>query len=98
MPTAWNVAARLQGTQDVPLPTAAASKWRVPRELDGFHWMTSPLRRAVDTARLLGIAAPTIEPRLSEMRWGEWEGETLARLRARLGADMAANEARGLDF
>ena len=98
MPTEWNAAGRLQGSEDVPLAMAATPAWGVPQELDGFRWMTSPLRRAVDTARLLGIAAPVIEPRLTEMRWGEWEGETLAGLRARLGADMAANEARGLDF
>jgi probable phosphoglycerate mutase len=56
------------------------------------------LRRAVGTAHRLGIADPTIEPRLAEMGWGEWEGETLAGLRARLGAEMAMAEAAGLDF
>jgi probable phosphoglycerate mutase len=98
MPTAWNAAGRLQGSEDVPLPTDAAPKWQVPPELGGFRWLTSPLRRAIDTARLLGIAEPSIEPRLSEMDWGMWEGETLAGLRARLGQDMAVNEAAGLDF
>ena len=33
-----------------------------------------------------------------EMSWGDWEGETLAALRARLGDEMRDNEARGLDF
>jgi broad specificity phosphatase PhoE len=98
MPTEWNAAGRLQGDEDVPLSTDLAPRWHVPRELAGFHWITSPLRRAIETARRLGIAEPTIEPRLSEMRWGAWEGESLAGLRARLGDDMAANEARGLDF
>jgi len=32
------------------------------------------------------------------MRWGLWEGETLAGLRARLGAEMAAAEAAGVDL
>ena len=32
------------------------------------------------------------------MGWGEWEGETLAGLRARLGTKMAMAEAAGLDF
>jgi broad specificity phosphatase PhoE len=98
MPTEWNAAGRLQGNEDVPLATDSAPQWRVPSELDGFRWLTSPLRRAIDTARLLGVAEPTVEPRLTEMRWGEWEGETLAGMRARLGPDMAANEAKGLDF
>jgi probable phosphoglycerate mutase len=32
------------------------------------------------------------------MGWGEWEGETVAGLRARLGTEMAMAEAAGLDF
>ena len=98
MPTERNAAGRLQGGEDVPVDSATAPNWQVPPELDGFRWLTSPLRRARDTARLLGIAEPVIEPRLSEMRWGLWEGETLAGLRARLGAEMAAAEAAGVDL
>ena len=98
MPTDWNAAGRLQGSEDVPLAIDAMPKWQVPAELDGFRWLTSPLRRSVDTARLLGIAEPSIDPRLAEMGWGLWEGETLAGLRTRLGREMATNEAAGLDF
>jgi probable phosphoglycerate mutase len=53
--------------------------------------------RAMETARLLGLN-PTPEPRLIEMNWGEWEGQSLGKLRAKLGEEMVANEARGLDF
>jgi probable phosphoglycerate mutase len=98
MPTAWNAAGRLQGGEDVPVDSATAPKWQIPPELAHFRWLTSPLRRARDTARLLGIPEPVIEPRLSEMHWGKWEGETLAGLRVRLGAEMAAIEAAGLDL
>ena len=98
MPTEWNSAGRLQGREDLPLAEDTAPDWRVPAELDGFLWLTSPLRRAVDTARRLGIAEAVIEPRLTEMRWGAWEGETLVGLRARLGAEMAVAEAAGLDL
>jgi probable phosphoglycerate mutase len=98
MPTEWNAAGRLQGREDLPLTEDTAPDWRVPAELDGFLWLTSPLRRAVDTARRLGIAEPVIEPRLTEMRWGAWEGETLAALQARLGAAMERVEAAGLDL
>jgi len=98
MPTAWNAAGRLQGGEDVPVGSATAPKWQVPPELAQFRWLTSPLRRARDTARLLGIPEPVIEPRLSEMCWGKWEGETLAGLRDRLGAEMVAAEAAGLDL
>jgi broad specificity phosphatase PhoE len=98
MPTEWNAAGRLQGREDLPLAAGAAPEWRVPPELDGFRWLTSPLRRAIDTAHRLGIAEPVVEPRLAEMGWGAWEGETLAGLRSRLGAEMAMAEAAGLDL
>jgi probable phosphoglycerate mutase len=98
MPTEWNAAGRLQGREDLPLAVEMAPDWLVPAELNGFRWMTSPLRRAVGTAHRLGIDAPVIEPRLAEMGWGAWEGETLAALRGRLGAEMATAEAAGLDF
>lgn len=96
MPTAWNREGRLQGGDDIPLDTAAA--WLVPAELDGFNWLTSPLSRAVATARHLGIVAVVPDPRLGEMDWGAWQGQTLAGLRARLGPAMAAEEALGLDL
>src|SRR5262245_4159335 len=60
--------------------------------------VTSPLRRCVETAALLGAPDAAREPRLVEMDWGEWQGESLAALRARLGEAMRENEARGLDF
>ena len=60
--------------------------------------VTSPLARCVQTAALLGAPAAAREPRLIEMDWGDWEGESLDALRARLGGQMRDNEARGLDF
>jgi broad specificity phosphatase PhoE len=97
MPTAWNEVGRLQGRADpAPYPDALPD-WCVPPELDGFRWLSSPLARAVATARRLGVVCET-EPRLTEMAWGEWEGHTLAELRGRLGGTMLAEEAKGLDF
>lgn len=99
--TEWNVEGRIQGHTDTPLSpegTAELGRYRAPGILDGSRWHTSPLIRAVDTARALGPGAFRLEPRLIEMRWGEWEGQTLAGLRARLGDAMLANEARGLHF
>ncbi len=61
-------------------------------------WYTSPLRRATQTADLLGLTDVEVVPELVEMHWGEWEGEILKPLRRRLGARMRANEARGVDF
>jgi len=101
-PTAWNDDGRMQGRQDMPLSDqarAALAQRRAPPELDGFAWVSSPLARARATARLLAPDHdPTIEPALTEMAWGDWEGETLDALRARLGAAFDANADRGLDF
>lgn len=99
--TAWNAEQRMQGRRDVPL-TAASREALTARclgaRLRERRWFVSPLARARETARLLEIPEPTVEPRLAEMHWGEWEGERLADLRARFGGVMRVNEARGLDF
>src|SRR5258708_29102986 len=97
MRTGWNVAGRLQGRRDQPLDSATPD-WRVPAELAAFRWLSSPLRRAIDTAARLGIDDFAIEPRVTEMDWGDWEGRTLAELRVGLGRVMEQNEAAGLGF
>ncbi|HZT86343.1 MAG TPA: histidine phosphatase family protein [Stellaceae bacterium] len=97
-PTDWNETGRLQGRRDPPLCAQSPPLCRLPPDLNGFGWLSSPLRRAVETAHRLGVPEPRIKPRLVEMSWGEWEGRTLAELRACLGPEMAAMEARGLDL
>jgi probable phosphoglycerate mutase len=100
-PTAWNEEQRLQGATDVPLSDNGreiVSRWRVPPPVDRYKWVCSPLRRAAETAVLLGAGDYEIEPRLVEMNYGNWEGSRLGDLRAALGDEMAENEARGLDF
>ena len=99
--TAWSEAGYIQGRADPPLSErgrAEAARWVLPPELEGVAWVASPLARAVETARLLGAIQLTTEARLIEMDWGEWEGRMLADLRTEIGAAMAENEARGLDF
>jgi broad specificity phosphatase PhoE len=99
--TAWNEQGRMQGRADLPLaPEGRAQilRWRLPEAWAGAHWLSSPLRRATQTAALLTDGPVAIEPRLIEMDWGAFEGRTLADLRAEMPAAMAANEARGLDF
>jgi 2,3-bisphosphoglycerate-dependent phosphoglycerate mutase len=100
-PTAWTNEKRLQGHTNVPLSAEGremVSRWRLPPALLAYDWVSSPLSRATETARLLGAPALTIEPCLKEMSYGAWEGRRLADLRAELGDRMAENEARGLDF
>jgi probable phosphoglycerate mutase len=99
--TEWNESGRMQGRHDTMLTARARETLAtlcLPPELSGFIWRTSPLRRAVDTAALLGIAEARPDPRLIEMDWGGWEGRTLAELRAEHGTTMAGREAEGLDF
>ena len=96
MPTVWNRQGRLQGQRDTPLDPDAVPDWRIPPELAGFRFLASPLVRARGTAEQLGVM-PQIDGRLIEMSWGEWEGYTLAELRASF-ADIDELEAQGLDF
>ncbi len=101
-PTAWNDDGRMQGHQDIPL-TAIARRTlgalRPPPALDGFAWVTSPLERARETARLIvPDVVPAIEPALIEGSWGEWEGVALHALRLRHGDGFTAMERQGLDF
>ena len=99
-PTEWNAGKRLQGRADIALSNearAALAAQALPPEVAAFRALASPLRRAQETARLLGLD-PVTEPRLIEMHWGRYEGRTIAELQAEHGAAFTANEARGLDF
>lgn len=98
--TEWNAAGRIQGRSDTSISERGrrdAESWRLPPGLSPARWVTSPLRRARETADVLGVDA-AVEPLLAEMDWGDWEGESLSDLRNRLGDEMAANEGHGLDF
>ena len=99
-PTEWNAEKRMQGRSDVPLSEAGrqiVQSWAVPDEFRGYRWISSPLGRAVETARLLG-AEPAVDGRLIEMSWGQWEGRRLPDLLVELGETMQQNQAKGLDF
>jgi probable phosphoglycerate mutase len=98
--TSWNEAGRIQGRTDVPLSELGAAQvrsWRVPPGFADAVCLTSPLARASETAKLLGLA-PSVDLRLAEMDWGGFEGRTLAELRADTGASMRELEDAGLDF
>lgn len=100
-PTAWNAEKRLQGHTDIPLTPESEEmvrQWSVPPEYREYRWLTSPLSRASRTAELLYGQPVAVDERLTEMRYGDWEGEVLPNLRARLGEEMRENEDRGLDF
>ncbi|HEY6981189.1 histidine phosphatase family protein [Reyranella sp.] len=101
-PTAWNDSRRLQGMTDICLSAdgeAMAKSWCLPAPAAGWKRVCSPLVRARRTAELLKPVAPVaIEPRLREMSFGIWEGQTILELRATVGAEFLDAERRGLDF
>jgi broad specificity phosphatase PhoE len=100
-PTDWNAAGRIQGHTDTPLSEAGRAMlagWEMPPTFAAADWYSSPLQRCRETARHLAGRNVPIDPLLKEMDWGDWQGETLADLRARLGGGMADAEALGWDF
>jgi probable phosphoglycerate mutase len=99
--TAWNRERLIQGRADPPLSAegrAEVATWSLSDNWLGLPCFVSPLRRAIETATVLGFTEPVAVPELVEMAWGAFEGRKLEQLRADLGAEMAANEAAGLDF
>jgi probable phosphoglycerate mutase len=105
-PTEWTAAHRLQGRSDIPLSAGGrrlVETWQLPDRAVQGEWVSSPLVRATETAEVLRrrhhpAKDLRIEPRLAEMSFGEWEGQTLTALRSIHGAAMAQWEGRGLDF
>ena len=99
--TDWNAEKRIQGRIDRPLNETGIAQIKsrqLPDALYRLRWYCSPMLRARQTAELMAIHSPLIEPAITEMNWGDWEGKILKPLRKQLGDPMRANEARGLDF
>jgi probable phosphoglycerate mutase len=111
-PTGWNADGRIQGRTDIPLSPegrARVQAWRLPAGLARFDgeadWVTSPLLRAAETARLLrgladgaGAADVKADDRLVEMAYGAWEGRLRAEVEAGLRASLGDWGHLGLDF
>ena len=100
-PTAFTEDRRIQGRRDAPLSATGRAQLRgreIPSGLANFAWISSPLSRARETARILRDGPVPTDHRLIEMDWGAWEGRTLKDLRDELGETMRNNENRGLDF
>ena len=99
--TIWNAELRLQGQTDIALSSNGRSmvqSWLVPEAFSSFEWVSSPLKRATETAKILGHSA-RVEPALTEMSWGQWEGLNWGALQASLGPEvMLSYGADSLDF
>jgi 2,3-bisphosphoglycerate-dependent phosphoglycerate mutase len=99
--TDWNREKRIQGRIDQPLSASGRRQLQalaLPPRYRELRWYCSPLRRARETAEILGLDDYLVESALIEMHWGAWEGQVLKPLRRQLGEVMRANERRGLDF
>jgi broad specificity phosphatase PhoE len=82
--TALNAAGRFRGRQDVPLDDVGRAQVealarRLKMSFNITRLLTSPLRRAVETADPIAktFGLPTvIEPRLNDLDYGNWQGLT----------------------
>jgi len=82
--TEWSAALRHTGRTDLPLTQAGVEQARAVGEaLRGREFalaLSSPLRRALDTARLAGFE-PRVRDELAEWDYGEYEGLTTVQIR-----------------
>lgn len=77
--TADNAAGRFLGRNDPELDEQGrrSAELRAPQFADlGGLCLSSPARRARETARLLGLPEPQIEEGFRELDFGDWEGWT----------------------
>lgn len=79
--TEWNIQGRYQGRRDSSLSERGQSQADVLSEriakLDDYVLVSSPLGRALETARVIGSRSgrePALDTRLSELAYGAWEG------------------------
>jgi len=89
-PTEWNALGRIQGHTDIPLSRDGAAKMaalRLPDSIATSRVFVSPLMRARQTARLLGLPDDVTDTRLMEQHWGQWEGKTRTEILSRHGED-----------
>ena len=85
---------------DLPLSEAGRAKMAALSPPQGFETArayASPLGRAIETAKLLGLD-PAIDTRLIEHNWGRWEGMTREEILARDGEDAFERAGRGDGF
>jgi len=91
--TALNAAGVLRGQLDIPLNATgeaeAAALGEVFRGVPLSAVVSSPLKRAFDTARPVAAASGailTIDDRLSDRFYGEWAGHSLEQVEERFGS------------
>ncbi len=84
--TEWSDSGRHTGRTDVALTDEGLRQAAaLVRPLDALRFaliLTSPLKRARDTARIAGFAGAELDPDLVEWDYGEYEGLTTAEIQA----------------
>jgi probable phosphoglycerate mutase len=83
--TAWTITRQHTGTSDIPLTARGEQNAQSLRaRLSGYTFdtvLTSPLKRAHNTANLAGFAAQVqVEPDLIEWDYGQYDGLTTAQI------------------
>tara|TARA_R110000751_G_scaffold10055_2_gene37345 strand:- start:181557 stop:182162 length:606 start_codon:yes stop_codon:yes gene_type:complete len=93
--TDWNLEARLQGTQDIPLNATGRRqasyngqnlKDILGKDVSKFDFVASPMKRTRETMELvrksmsLEAGDYRLDDRLIEVSFGDWEGHTLDEL------------------
>ncbi len=99
--TAWNRAGQIQGRSDIPLDDEARATLTglsLPPPWNRAALWASPLSRAVETAQLVSGHAPTTDPALTEMHWGDWEGKQGVTLHVDPDSGFRHIEEWGWDF
>jgi len=104
--TIWNTERRLQGRLDSPLTERGRAQARANAEtlslipeIRALPFISSPLPRARATMEIirsyleLPLDGYSVDERLAEMRFGDWEGLTLPEIRSTQAEAWAAREA-----
>jgi broad specificity phosphatase PhoE len=86
--TEWSAAGKHTGTSDLPLTDAGEQQARalapMLADLAPTLVLSSPRKRALDTARLAELAVDEVTEDLAEWDYGEYEGFTTAQVRERV--------------
>jgi len=100
--TLGNIEGRFSGVTDTPLSELGRDQsLRVKDKILGLdfdHVISSPLSRAIDTARLAGQPPTAIEEGLREMDFGKFEGLTYQEIQDQYPQDFDQWTLEGRDF